>query len=311
MSDLDEMFADVLLFALLPAVVAGLVGAWLLARRQGRRVEAIAATLERLTQGDLSARVPGLTGSHDDLALIGAQVDRMAAAQEASVDALRQVSVDIAHDLRTPVQRVRLLVDDLAGRLDPGSPEARLAEQAIEEADRAVTIFRSLLQIAQIETGTLRSSFTPLDLGALAAGLAEIYAPAAEDGGHRLDVSVPVLPAWVLGEAGLLQQAIANLIENALRHTPAGSRVAITVTSGAGVVRLTVADDGPGIPSGERSQALRRFYRLERSRTTEGNGLGLALVAAVAALHEADLDLADNAPGLIVQLAFAGAPPPV
>nr|WP_245218878.1 ATP-binding protein [Rubellimicrobium aerolatum] len=228
----------------------------------------------------------------------------MAGAQEASVAALRQVSADIAHDLRTPVSRIRLLLGDLLARLPEAGEEARIAGRAVEEADRAAAIFGALLQIAQVEAGTLRERFAPVDLQALAATVADIYGPVAEDGGHDLRLRLDPAPITVRGEKGLLQQAVANLVDNALRHTPPGSRIVLSVEVSQGRAEVAVADDGPGVPTAERDAVLRRFTRLERSRTTEGHGLGLSLVAAVAALHEAELTLEDNDPGLRVRLIF-------
>lgn len=304
-SDLDEAFRNVLLFALLPAVALALGGAAWLARREGWRVEVIAATLDRLAAGDLGARVDaGGSPEGDDLARIAARVDRMAAAQEASVAALRSVSVDIAHDLRTPVQRVRLLLEDLAGRLPPDGEEARLAGRALDEADGAVAIFATLLQIATVEAGALRDLFVPVDLAGLASKVVEVYAPAAEDGGRVLVLDAPDGAVVVAGEPTLLQQLLANLVENALRHTPPSSRVALRVAMAGAGPEIVVADDGPGIPAPERPLALRRFWRADRSRTGDGHGLGLSLVAAVAALHGAALALEDNEPGLRVRLSF-------
>lgn len=310
-ADLRETMVGLLLLSLLPTVLLSLGAGTLIALASARRVRRIEAALGRLTQGDLTARVGPAAGTRDDdLARIGAGLDRMAEAQEASVAALRQVSADIAHDLKTPVQRIGVLLNDLRDRLPEGGPEAAIAERAQAEAERAVAVFRSLLQIAQIEGGSPKSRFAPVDLAALARRFAEFYEPAAEDSGHLL---APVtLPAGedftVTGDKDLLGQVIANLIENALRHTPAGTSVAITLSREGDAVVLAVADSGPGIPADERERVLRRLYRLERSRTTPGNGLGLALVAAIADLHGAALNLGDNAPGLRVSLRFAAVP---
>lgn len=304
LGDLRETFLNVLLLSLLPTVALGLAGGLVLARRQGRRVEAISATLGRLAAGDLAARVPAWPGPADDLTLIGAGIDRTAAAQEAATSSLRQVSADIAHDLKTPVQRIRLLLGDLVARLPEDGPEARVAGRAVEEAERAVAIFQALLQIAQVEGGALRERFAPVDLGALAATLADIYEPSVEDARRTLRLRVPPGPVVVRGDKALLQQAVANLVDNALRHAASGRLIDLSVEVREGRPTLAVADDGPGIPPGERAFVLGRFARLERSRTTQGHGLGLSLVAAVAALHGAALALEDRAPGLRVSLSF-------
>ena len=268
---------------------------------EAKRIE---ATLARLSQGALDARIPEEAGRSDDLARIGAEINRMAAAQEASTDALRQVSADIAHDLKTPLQRMTALLHEMQSALPPESPAAALAARALSEAEGAAGVFEGLLQIAQIEGGGGAAAMAPLDLSALAAGIAELYAPAAEDSGHPLTLDLaPALPP-VTGNRSLLGQALSNLLENALRHTPEGTAVFLRTGREGPSVFLEVADRGPGIPAAERDKVLRRLYRLEHSRSTPGSGLGLALVAATARLHGAELTLGDGAPGLTVRMRF-------
>mgnify|MGYP002780348132 FL=1 len=309
--DISAVFIAQAAFSLVPTLLFSLLAALAIAARSARRVVQIEDVLGRLAAGDLSARVAEDPGRRDDLSRIAGRLDRMAAAQEASVAALRQVSADIAHDLKTPVQRLALLLADLRDQTDEGSPGAALADRAMAEADRAVAVFQSLLQIAQIEGGTPKSRFRAVDLSAVVATFADVYGPAVEDGGHTLTVEVPPQDAvWVQGDRDLLGQVVANLLENALRHTPGGSAIRLSLRHDGASAVLSVADDGPGIPAAERPLVLRRLYRCEASRTTEGNGLGLALVAAIADLHEARLDLSDNAPGLVVSLALPLVAPP-
>lgn len=298
---LGETFLVLLLVSTLPTVLIALGIGAVIARASARRVERIEGVLDRIASGDLAARSHE-TGDGDDLSRIGARVNRMAVKQEAATEALRQVTTDIAHDLRTPLQRIGVTLQDLENRLPEG--EARdLAQAAGEEAERAVSVFRALLQIAQIEGGSAKDRFRPVDLGAVALRIAELYEPSAEDREDRFTVEVPDTPVMVRGDADLIGQALANLIENALRHTPPGGEVRVRVGPDG---TLSVADSGPGIPETERDKVLRRLYRLERSRTTPGNGLGLALVAAIAESHGAALDLGDADPGLIVTLRFQG-----
>ncbi len=309
LADLEATFIRLSVLNLVPTLLISVGGAVLLSLRGARRVARIEATLERLAAGDLAARVAE-TGHRDDLARIGAGIDYMATAQEAATAALRQVSADIAHDLKTPVQRIAVLLSDLNDLLPEDSAEAAIAARAAEEAERAVGVFHALLQIAQIEGGAPRLRFVPVDLTDIARTFAEIYEPAAEDSGHALRLTLPAAgapPVTVMGDKGLLGQVIANLIENALRHTPKGARIDLAVAGTPAGAVLTVADTGPGIPPGEEGKVLRRLYRLERSRTTPGNGLGLSMVAAIADLHGARLRLADNAPGLAVTLTFPAA----
>lgn len=308
--DLRETFVNILLLSLLPTMVIALGFGVLIARRSAQRLKAVEGTLDRLTRGDLSARTPVLSGWSDDISTIGTSVDRMAKAQQASVSALKQVSADIAHDLKTPIQRVAMLLRQLSGTPDLGPKAQVLAEKAAEETDGIVATFQSLLQIAQIEGGSPKARFQPVDLAALAQTFTEVYEPAAEDSQHQLVLELPKSgPTIVNGDKGLLGQVFANLIENALRHTPPGSRIDITIARTADQVKLTVADNGPGVPAEERQNVLRRLYRLEQSRTTPGNGLGLSLVSVIADLHDAKLELASNAPGLAVSLTFTATGP--
>ncbi|WP_323715932.1 sensor histidine kinase [Paracoccus aminovorans] len=296
--NLREVFWRVLVFTLLPTILLAALGGVVMARRAARRSAAIDEALARLTAGDLSARVTQMPGPPDDLARIGAGLDRLAAAQQASVSALKQVSADIAHDLKTPVQRLSVLLEQAAAR----APEIAELDKARAEAEGIVVTFQALLRIAQIEGGSPRARFAPVDLGALARTMAELYEPAAEESGRSLILMVRDA-AWVQGDRTLLGQVLAKLIENALRH--GAGPVEVTVEG----AMITVADHGPGIPDDERQAVLRRLYRLDRSRTTPGNGLGLAMVDAVVKLHDGKLELGNNAPGLKVVVTLKSASP--
>lgn len=297
-SELWGTFGVLLVVSLLPTLaIAGGIGLWS-ARNARRRVDAIGQTLRDLTEGRLDARVPSLLGGPDDLAQIGAAVNQMAQAQAGTMASLRQVSTDIAHDLKTPIQRVSVLLERLE---DSPLTDAQgtLVGKARTETTQIVRTFQALLQIAQIEGAGPQAAFTPVDLAGVVAGIVDVYGPAAEESGHILRFAA-IAPVMVRADQSMVGQVVANLIENALRHTPSGTAINLRVDGTA----LSVADTGAGIPEAEREAVLRRHYRLEQSRTSVGSGLGLSLVAAIAALHDATLALSGNAPGLCVTVTF-------
>ncbi|MFN4128411.1 MAG: ATP-binding protein [Paracoccaceae bacterium] len=305
--DLENTFIKLTFVNLGPTIMLSLVAAVVIAQSSSRQVGRIEATLERIAGGELSARVTEV-GRHGDLARIGAGVNLMAGSQEAATIALRQVSANIAHDLKTPLQRISVLLADLRDRLPENSPEAVIADRAAAESDRAVGVFQALLEIVLIEAGNARSRFVSVDLAKIASTFAEIYQPTAEDSGHLLTLALLTDgPVMVLGDKRLLGQVFANLIENAIRHTPRDTRIDISLARRNGRTELTVADTGPGIPENEHQKVLTRLYRLDHSRSTPGNGLGLALVAAIADVHEATVTLANNIPGLRVTINFDSA----
>jgi signal transduction histidine kinase len=300
---LGELFARVLVLSLLPTVLVALLGGLYLARRSARQVRAIGGTLDRLTGGELGARIGPDAGWSADLSAIGRKIDAMAAAQEASVAAIRQVSSDIAHDLKTPIQRVVVYLNDLTdhGGLDASARQT--LEKAQGELEGIVGVFHALLQIAQIETGSPRSGFGPVDLLQLCETVCELYEPAAAEADHPLVFLRPDrADVQVTGDRHLLGQVLANLIENALRHTPKGTRITLGLEVTDGRIVLSVSDNGPGVPEADRELVLRRLYRMDQSRTTPGAGLGLSLVSSIAALHGAEIRLLDNHPGLRFEL---------
>lgn len=307
--EMGEIILTVVLIGLLPTILLASGAGAFAARTARRRIGAIQTTLGDLTQGRLSARVPIAAGDRDDLTAISRAVNTMATSQEALIASMRQVSADIAHDLKTPIQRVAVILDEITRKTRLSDGQDELLSQALTETDRIVKTFQALLQLAQIEGGAVRDRFVPTDLQEVMADVVDFLGPEAEERGYYLDRSVTGPgPFTVNGDRHLLAQVLANLIENALRHTPAGSTIRVDLMRGHGQVVLDVTDNGPGIPLTERENVLRRLYRLEQSRTTEGNGLGLSLVAAICKLHGAQLTLHDNRPGLKVQVRFPVAP---
>lgn len=304
LENMRKTFLLIFLFSLLPTCIAAISGGLFLARRDSKHLSQIENTLVRLTSGELDARVANGGARQNDLSRIGAQVNRMADAQEKSISALQQISADIAHDLKSPIQRVAVLLSDLSKTENLPTKAVGLAERATEETEGIVRVFQSLLQIAQVEGGSPRAGFAPVDLCDLAETFADIYQPTAEQQGRALVLHIPDAPVMISGDKTLLGQLLANLIENALRHTPMGTNITVTVSIDPTGARLSVTDNGPGIPADQHQNVLRRLYRLEASRTTSGSGLGLSLVAAIADLHDAELVLRSAEPGLTVELAF-------
>lgn len=301
---LGDVFVNILLISLLPTVLIALSGGLILARRSKRHVEVVGHALDDMTTGNLGARVQIGPRWSDDLRQIGGKLNQMAGAQEASVAALKQVSLDIAHDLKTPIQRVSVHLDDLARMTENGTYRGALVSKAQEELDGIASVFQSLLQLAQVEAGSPKARFVPVDLTALCQTMFEVFEPAAAENGQVLQADLAEGPVVVPGDRALLGQLLSNLIENAMRHTPQGTKIKIILDVVEGHAQFSVADTGHGIPPDEREKVRRRLYRLDRSRNTPGNGLGLSFVDAVATLHGATLELIDNAPGLRVLLRF-------
>jgi signal transduction histidine kinase len=273
------------------------------------RIEAIARTADAVSGEDMGVRAPVRnTRRADDIDRLALSVNRMLDRIASLLDSLRQMSDDVAHDLRTPLTHLKQRVETaLTG---PPSVEAYRAalEGASDKIDEVLATFEALLSIARLEAGGMRLHLQPLDLAAVAAAVVEAFRPSAEDGGRDLILSAPH-PVLIDGERSLVTQMLANLVENALIHTPVGSAVEVRAESLGPVARLAVEDDGPGVPDAERSRIFQRFYRLDPSRTTPGTGLGLSLAAAVAAAHGGDIRAEDAGPGLAILVDFpAGRP---
>jgi signal transduction histidine kinase len=301
--DLEEAIATAFLWTIGLAAVLGIGGGAVLSRTFLHRVDAIARTAEGIIGGDLTRRVP-TSGNGDDLDRLAATLNRMLNRIGILMDSLRQMSSDVAHDLRTPLTRLYQRLEDARTHARTVPEYEAAVEAAIGEAQRLLDIFAALLRIAQVEGGSPRAAFTDVDLAAVAEAVADAYRPDAEEAGHEL--ATAICPGVkVRGDKELLTQALANLVENALRHTPPGTRIHVRLDGGgAGGALLMVQDDGPGVADTDLQRLTDRFYRGERSRTTPGNGLGLSLVSAVAELHGAALDLSVASPGLRVSLLF-------
>ncbi|HXQ47679.1 MAG TPA: HAMP domain-containing sensor histidine kinase [Caulobacteraceae bacterium] len=282
-------------------VVLGILGGYGLSFDVHRRLAAMSGAAEAIIDGDLGRRIP-VRGSDDDLDRLAVTFNRMLDRIATLMESLRQVSSDIAHDLRTPLTRLRQRLEASRTLRRPADRAEALAG-ALEDVDAILDTFAALLRIAQIESGARRAAFRPVDLTALARGVVDDFAPSAEDAGQALAIEAGG-PLVVEGDRELLTQMLVNLVENALRHAGAKAAVVVrTAREGADVI-VQVADNGLGVPLEDRRRVFDRFYRLERSRSTPGSGLGLALVAAVARLHGAVVGLSDAEPGLVVRVVF-------
>ncbi len=291
-----------LAWGLAVTLVLGLVGGTLMARSMMRRIETINATSRDIMSGDLSRRIP-TRGSGDELDRLAGSLNAMLDRIQSLMEGVRQVSDNIAHDLRTPLARLRNRLETAAlPETDPPASRAAL-ESALAEADALLGTFNALLRIARIEARERRAAFADVDLGELIGDVGELYEPLAEQ--KRQTLLTDSSAAVIVGDRDLLFQALANLLDNAIKYTPAGGNIRVGLSTAGAGVELTVADDGPGIPEAFRERVLQRFFRLDPSRPSGGSGLGLSLVAAVADLHGATLRLDDMRPGLKVTLRFA------
>jgi signal transduction histidine kinase len=302
-SNLEDAIASAFSWTIGLAALLGIGGGALLSRTFLRRVDAIVRTAEAIIGGDLSRRVP-LRNTGDDLDRLSATLNRMLDRINMLMTSLRQVSGDVAHDLRTPLTR-------LYQRLEEARRSARTVgdchaaiDGALAEADALLTTFAALLRIAQVEGAAPRRAY--VDLSAIAESVCDAYRPDAEEAGHRLEASVAA-NVTLRGDRELLTQALANLVENALRHTPSGTGILVQLSKSPEGTILSVSDDGPGVAQSDLSRLTQRFYRGQQSRTGPGNGLGLSLVSAIADLHDARLVLDMPDEGLRARIMF---PPP-
>jgi len=296
-----DSFGWVLLVTVMLAVAGGIF----LSSRVLRRIETINRTAEAIIEGDISRRIPR-RGTPDDLDRLAATLNRMLDRMTGLMESLRHISNDVAHDLRTPLGRLRHSLEE-ASRTASSPDEYRAAiDRAVAEVDGILDTFGAILRIAQIESGSRRSGFQRLLLSELVADVCETYAPSMEDAGKTLQTEIqPDL--WIHGDRELLVQSLANLLENAIAHTPTRAVVTVSLNHPSEGIELNVADNGFGVSEAERKQIFKRFYRVERSRSAVGNGLGLSIVAAVAELHAAKLSADDNHPGLKIGVVFPDA----
>jgi signal transduction histidine kinase len=318
--DLDErerMFRIVTLagrWSVAIVIVLGLIGGLFVSRRVLKRVDAMTGTAQTIMAGDLSGRL-SVIGSGDEFDRLALNLNGMLERIESLMHGLKEVTDNVAHDLKTPLTRLRNRCEAALRTANTEADYRRVLEETIEESVGLIRTFDALLMIARAESGEVRDGMAEFDVAEVARDVSELYEPFAEDHGLTLEVEAKE-PAAVKGNRELVSQALANLVDNAIKYAAPdakgpqgainGARPGILVRANADKdqVVLTVSDSGPGIPQGDRSRVIDRFVRLEQSRSQPGSGLGLSLVSAVARLHGGELKLEDNAPGLRARISL-------
>jgi signal transduction histidine kinase len=296
--ELQEIVIASFGWALLVVIALAIGGGALIASRVQRRLDAVRDTMGRVSHGELSARIP-LLGRGDDVDLLSQDINIALERLSIAVESMRQVSSDIAHDLKTPLNHLRMTLEEAALKQSQGEPVAAELEAAMTEASQIDETFEALLRIAQIESGARKSRFSSVNLKDVLASLMEVYGDVAEDSGQRLTADFEANSGYTIsGDRELLTQMYANLIENGIRHCPSGTNIRLGLYSKDEFVCTSLEDNGPGIAHDEYTKVFRRLYRLEKSRTSPGTGLGLSLVKAIADLHGAEIRLEDANPGL-------------
>jgi signal transduction histidine kinase len=286
--------------AILLAALAGLA----VSRGFLHRIDDINNTSLAIIDGRLKERIP-VRGTSDEIDRLSANLNRLFDSNQSLLESLKQVSANIAHDLRTPLSRLRQGLEEARSKAGDSQAYAAAIDSAVIESDQLLATFAALLRIAQIESGSRKAGFKTVKLTSIFERVASAYRAVAEDQGKELATTLEPGVDFH-GDGELLLQMVANLVENAIRHTPSGTRIDLSLANSGRGIAATVADSGPGIPAGLRDKVFEHFYRLDTGRATAGNGLGLSLVSAIATLHGISVSLNDNKPGLFVSLGFPG-----
>jgi signal transduction histidine kinase len=301
-AQLRRVLQEGLLSAMGIMCVLGLVGAIVIRTLFRRMIQDIAATTRAISRGDLTRRVPK-TGDGDEFDELAEIINDMLDRITRLMDGVREVSNSIAHDLRTPITRARTRLEDAAIHASSPDELKSAIERATDDLDGVVAVFQALLRIAEIEAGARRAAFATIDLAPVLDDIDDLFHAVAEERGLTLRTTI-TRPLLLLGDRELIQQAVTNLLENALKFSPPGSVIVFRAVLAGNIIEITVADHGPGISEDDRLRATERFFRAESARSTTGSGLGLALVSAVAQLHNGTLTLSDNHPGLRTLIAL-------
>jgi signal transduction histidine kinase len=292
---LRGLLSEGIAWAATASAAFAILGGWLLRRALERRLSPVYRTAAAVGAGDLAPRVP-LSDRDDEFDKLGKTMNAMLDRIAQLMEGVRGVSDAIAHDLRTPIARARVKLEEALVVAHDEATLRAAVEQGIADLDGIVRIFQAVLRIAEVEAGARRAAFAPIDLVPMMTDMAELYGAAAEAREQGLEVTLPPTVPLV-GDRDLLGQAVANLLDNALKFTPDGGTVRLSVRAEPGMVEIAVADDGPGMPDADRQRAGERFFRADAARTTPGSGLGLSLVRAVAALHGGVVVLGETHPG--------------
>jgi hypothetical protein len=298
----SRLLSTTLPWSILLMLVLGLIGGAVISRNLLARLDVINNTSREIMAGDLTRRIP-VAGSADEFDTLAENLNRMLDRIERLMRGMREVTDSVAHDLRTPLNRLRNRIDAAQRRLPADSVEAAEIDLAAVEIEQLIATFNALLLIAEAEAGMAREAMAPVDLREIVEGISELYGPVAEESGIALSAA-PSGSAPVLGNRSLITQALANLVDNAIKYSGKDGKVSIAIDATPRGVALSVADNGVGIAPEDRARVLDRFVRLEASRHSPGTGLGLSLVVAVARLHDAQFDLTDNHPGLKATVLF-------
>lgn len=309
-AEMDRLLKIVLFslgWAAVLVIAAAAAGGIFLAARAQQRLDSVARTMLDVSHGRLATRIP-LKGTNDDIDVVAAQINDALNQLSGLVEGMRQVSADIAHELKTPLNRLKMTLDDAMSSHEKGLEIRGLLTEARSESDQINATFEALLRISQIEAGARKRRFQQVDLADVLGLVNEVYADVADDNGQRL-IFEKSTGAFVRGDKELLTQMVVNLVENAIAHCPSGTTIQLGLSATGSSVAVTVADNGPGIPKTERQKVFQRLYRLDKSRTTPGSGLGLSLVKAIADLHDAQISVSDNNPGLSIMIMIASANP--
>ncbi len=304
LDQIEDTILRALGLGLIPAVLLSVAVGALLAPRGQQRIAAVHGAVGRIMQGHLRERLP--VHGADDLDKVASAVNGMLDRIEQLVEELRGLGDSIAHDLRTPLTRVRTRLERSRDEAQTREEFQAASDRAIASVDQALAVVDAVLRLSELEHGRRRSAFAPVDLAGVLRDAAELYEPVAEE--KSMAVRLCLVPAGpVPGDRDLLLEAVGNLLDNAIKFSPAGTDVTLSLCDTPGGACVRVADQGPGIPPAERDRVLRRFYRTQKSRTVEGSGLGLSLVAAVAALHGFRLRIGGSDPGCVVEIICAQA----